>query len=457
MPEIAPQSGPQEAFLGSAADIAIYGGGAGGGKTWALLLEPLRHRSLAEFTAVVFRRNLTQVKNPGGLWDESGKLYAPTGAKARAQALEWQFRSGARVRFGHLEHERTVFDWQGAQIPLLCFDELTHFSRSQFFYMLSRNRSMCGVKPYVRATTNPDADSWVAEFIAWWIDRDSGFPIPERAGKLRWFLRSGDALVWGDSPADLSERFPGIPPKSVTFVPARLEDNPALLAADPSYRANLLALPTVERERLLSGNWRIRPAAGLYFRRGWCEVVEAPPAPLKLVRYWDLAATAKTESNDPDWTVGVKLGRDDNGTYWVLHVERLRGNPGEVEQLLRNTASADGKAVRIGIPQDPGQAGKAQAAYLVRRLDGFAVTAKSESGDKVTRFGPFSAQARAGNIKLVRGAWNEDFLTALEGFPEAAHDDDADAASGAFNLFQFDNGGLIDFYGRMARQTKELG
>jgi len=85
------------------------------------------------------------------------------------------------------------------------------------------------------------------------------------------------------------------------------------------------------------------------------------------------------------------------------------------------------------------------------------VTANSESGDKVTRFGPFSAQARAGNIKLVRGAWNEDFLTALEGFPEAAHDDDADAASGAFNLFQFDNGGLIDFYGRMARQTKELG
>jgi len=458
MTVIEPQHGPQMQFLSSPADIAVYGGGAGGGKTWALLLEPLRHHVTAgEFTAVIFRRNLTQVKNPGGLWDESAKLYAPVGAKARTAALEWQFRSGARVRFGHLEHERTVFDWQGAQIPLLCFDELTHFSRSQFFYMLSRNRGMCGVRPYVRATCNPDADSWVAEFIGWWIDSDTGFPIPERAGVLRWFVRAGEVLVWADSAEDLAERHPGIPPKSVTFIPARLADNPALLSADPGYLANLMALPTVERERLLGGNWRIRPAAGMYFRRGWCQIVEALPSDLKLVRYWDLAATAKTDSNDPDWTVGIKLGRDEQGQYWVAQVERFRGGPGEVEQLLKNTASADGKAVRIGIPQDPGQAGKSQAAYLVRQLDGFTVGTRSESGDKITRFGPFSSQARAGNVKILRGGWNEDFLTALEGFPEALHDDDADSCSGAFQMFQFDNGGLIDFYGRMARQIKENG
>ena len=169
MAVLEPQAGPQEMFLKSPADIAIYGGGAGGGKSWALLLEPLRHSGREDFATVIFRRTLTQVKNPGGLWDESAKLYAPLGGKAKTQSLEWQFPSGARVRFGHLEHERTVFDWQGAQIPLLCFDELTHFSRTQFFYMLSRNRSLSGVRPYVRATTNPDADSWVAEFIGWWI------------------------------------------------------------------------------------------------------------------------------------------------------------------------------------------------------------------------------------------------------------------------------------------------
>jgi hypothetical protein len=80
-----------------------------------------------------------------------------------------------------------VHAWKGAQITLICFDELTHFSAHQFFYMVSRNRSTCGVRPYIRATCNPDADSWVADFLSWWIDPESGHPIRERAGVLRYF------------------------------------------------------------------------------------------------------------------------------------------------------------------------------------------------------------------------------------------------------------------------------
>jgi predicted phage terminase large subunit-like protein len=454
--KVTPQSGPQTRFLKSSADIAIYGGGAGGGKTWALLLEAMRHRLVADFRAVVFRRNLVQVKNPGGLWDESVKLYGPAGAKPRIQTMEWRFPSGARIKFAHLEHENTVLDWQGAQVPLICFDELTHFSRAQFFYMLSRNRSVCGVKPYVRATCNPDSESWVADFIAWWIDAKTGLPIPERAGVPRWFVRVGDSLVWADRSRALYDVAPDIAPKSVTFVPARLDDNPALVEADPGYRANLLALPTVERERLLSGNWKIRPAGGLYFQRLWCEIVDAAPAGLKCVRYWDLAATPKRADNDPDWSVGVKLGRDENGFYFLLDAIRFRDGPGEVERIVKATAAQDGKTVKIGLPQDPGQAGKMQAAYFIRQLAGYDVTAHPESGDKVTRFGPFSAQTRAGNVRIVRGAWNEDFLAALEGFPDGAHDDDADAASGAFQMFQTDTSGLIDFYGRLAQRAHPI-
>ena len=450
-----PQPGPQKKFLTSAADIAIYGGGAGGGKTWALLLEPLRHRANPKFRAVIFRRNLVQVTNPGGLWDESGRLYAPAGARPRIQSREWKFRSGARVKFAHLEHESTVYAWQGSQIPLICFDELTHFSRGQFFYMLSRNRSLSGIRPYVRATCNPDADSWVAQLIAWWIDK-TGFPIQERAGKLRWFVRIGDALEWADTREELDARHPGVPPKSLTFVPARLEDNPALCAADPGYRANLMALPTVERERLLGGNWKIRPAAGLYFARGWCPIVDAAPAEMKFVRYWDLAATPRTESNDPDWTVGVKLGRADNGTYCVADVVRLQGGVHEVERRIVNTAAADGKSVRIGLPQDPGAAGKLLAGYFVRALDGFSVSVARESGDKITRFGPFSAQAQAGNVTIRRGVWNEDFLASLESFPDAKHDDDADAASGAFAMFHSATDGLIDWFARQARDSEDI-
>jgi predicted phage terminase large subunit-like protein len=402
-------------------------------------MEPLRHVSNPNFGAVFFRRTTVQVRNEGGLWDESANLYPLIGGAPKEHVLEWAFPAGGTVSFNHLEHDKTVYNWQGSQIPLICFDELTHFSEKQFWYMVSRNRSMCGVKPYIRATCNPDADSWVATFISWWINQDTGLPILERAGKLRWFVRIGDTLIWADEPSELAEYIDPIggkpiPPKSVTFVPAKLTDNLALMAADPGYLANLMAQPTVERERLLGGNWKIRPAAGLYFQRGWCTVVDAIPIGCETVRYWDLASTPKTENNDPDWTVGVKMARDFLGFSYICDVVRLRASPMDVERTILNTASADGRATRVGLPQDPGQAGKAQVAYLTRQLAGYTVSSERESGDKPTRFGPFSSQAQAGNIRILRQAYQEPFLTSLEGFPEAAHDDDADACSGAFDL-----------------------
>lgn len=267
---IAPQAGPQEAFLSTPADIAIFGGAAGGGKTWALLMEPLRHISNSHFGAVVFRRTNVQIRNEGGLWDESIRLYPDAGAKPHEYDLWWKFPSGSSVSFAHLEHDKNALHWQGSQIPLLCFDELTHFSAYQFWYMVSRNRSTCGVKPYIRATCNPDCDSWVAEFLEWWINPDTGYAIPERAGVLRWFVRLGENIVWADSPEDLQQyKNPldgtPIPPKSVTFIPAALTDNKALTSADPGYVANLLALPLVERERLLNGNWKIRLTGQQFF------------------------------------------------------------------------------------------------------------------------------------------------------------------------------------------------
>jgi len=454
--QIRPQPGPQLQFLSSAADIAVYGGAAGGGKTWALLMEPLRHIENPGFGAVFFRRTTVQVRNEGGLWDESYKLYAEIGGVPRKSALAWRFPSGASVSFRHLEYDKSVYGWQGAQIPLICFDELTHFSERQFWYLVSRNRSTCGVRPYVRATCNPDADSWVASFIAWWIDPATGLPIPERAGVLRWFVRIGDALVWADRREDLADhldpmgRSP-IPPKSLTFVPAKLTDNAALMAADPGYLANLMAQPTVERERLLLGNWKVRPAAGLYFQRGWCKLVDAAPVELDVVRGWDLAATPKTEHNDPDWTCGTKIGRDRRtGRFIVLHHVRTRDTPAKIQALIKNTASQDGPSVEISLPQDPGQAGKAQIAALTLALEGFVARGTPETGDKLTRFGPFSAQAQAGNVDVLRGLWNEDWFTALEGFPEASHDDDADATARAFNAFlhRLNSQGLLDLVRR---------
>jgi hypothetical protein len=288
MGEIRPQKGPQELFLGSSADIAIYGGAAGGGKSFALQLEALRHCiTVKGFEAVLFRRTLADAKKPGSTWDQTMRLYPLTGADPIEGKMQWNWKGGGRLTINHLEHDKTVLDWQSAEVPLFLWDELTHFTRAQFFYMLSRNRSTIGVRPYIRCGCNPDADSWVAEFIAWWIDQDTGYPIAERSGQIRWFARIGDELQWASDPRELFEKFTSEPdaefakwqageeselmPKSLTFIAAKLDDNPALTKADPGYRANLMALSRVERERLLGGNWKIRPTAGLMFQRArWC-------------------------------------------------------------------------------------------------------------------------------------------------------------------------------------------
>lgn len=433
---IRPQSGPQEAFLASPSDIVIYGGGAGGGKTHALLMECVRHSGVKNFGAVIFRRQSVQITNEGGLWDSAMAMYPLIGARpVKSPTLCFVFPSGAKVTFAHLNQESDVLGWQGAQVPMLAFDELTHFERSQFFYLLSRNRSTCGVKPYVRATCNPDADSWVAEFIVWWIGED-GFPIQERAGQIRWFCRIADQIQWADSPAALVAAH-GIAPedaKSVTFIPALVTDNPALLRADPGYLANLKALGRVERERLLLGNWRIKPAAGLYFPRHNVSILDIPPADvIATCRAWDLAATPPTEASpSPDATAGVLMARTRGGRFVVLHALTLRAGAHKVREAIINTASQDGHRVRIAIPQDPGQAGKDQALGYVSLLAGHNITARRPSRDKITRASPFAAQWQAGNVDIVKGPWNEAFLSELESFPESGHDDQVDAAADAF-------------------------
>ena len=142
---LAPQKGPQEMFLATSADICIYGGAAGGGKTFGLLLEGLRHKANKDFNAVIFRREYTQITAPGGLWDSARKVYRYVkGAfPLKTPKLHWNFPSGASVNFAHLGSDGDCETWQGSQITMIGFDELTHFSEYQFFYMLSRNSSVC--------------------------------------------------------------------------------------------------------------------------------------------------------------------------------------------------------------------------------------------------------------------------------------------------------------------------
>ena len=174
---------------------------------------------------------------------------------------------------------------------------------------------------------------------------------------------------------------------------------------------------------------RPAPRGGGMFKREWFPVVEVAPAGCKWVRGWDLAATA---NDTAAWTAGVKIGRAPDGRFYIADSRRIQGSAADAERLIVNTASQDGVEVAGSLPQDPGQAGKAQSQYLIRQLAGYAYKASPESGDKETRAMPLAAQAEAGNVLLIRGEWNRDFLAELETFPMGKFKDQVDAATRAF-------------------------
>jgi hypothetical protein len=281
--------------LSSPAAWVFYGGEAGGGKSWGLLAEPCRHAADPKFGAVIFRKQGTDITKKGGLWDEALELYLPQGARSRqSPQREFEWPSGARVQFGHLENYSDALSWKSAQITLLEIDQVEEIDRDAFWYITSRLRSRSHVKPYARFSCNPDPDcflvhdgsNWGQGLISWWIDSE-GLAIEERSGLIRWFIRRGDKIHFAEVVFDpdsddsyedaealavsqFEEMFPDAEeeflPISLTFIRARLEDNPMMPHRDV-YRANLAALPLVDRMRLAEGNWKIRPGAGLIMNR----------------------------------------------------------------------------------------------------------------------------------------------------------------------------------------------
>ena len=209
---------------------------------------------------------------------------------------------------------------------------------------------------------------------------------------------------------------------------------------DPDYQyGHLLRQAKAEAEK----NGAMRDWSALYMQNpipgdggvfsGKPPITEVPPVPQRVVRAWDFAATAQVGTRNPDWTVGVKMSRDADGKFTVLDVVRIQGGPDEVERALLATAANDGKYVRISFPQDPGQAGKSQVLYFTRKLAGFPVSSSPETGDKATRAMPFASQWNAGNVTLLKGAWNAAYVEELCGFPGMSKDDQVDASSRAFN------------------------
>lgn len=332
-----PQAGRQSDFQASTADIAIYGGSAGSGKTYGLLLEPLRFFNRSHINAAIFRRHHADLALPGAVWTESQKLYGALGFTPNLTKMQYNFAPHSYLKFAGLQYDNDVYKWQGSQLDFVGFDELTQFTEYQFFYLVARLRSVSGqITPYARCTCNPER-GWVFNLLEWWLDKQTGFPIPERRGKLRYILRIDDVKYWFDdrSQADIFLKAKNlhekIQPLSITFIPATLNDNQILLKNDPTYYAKLAQLPDAEQQKLLYGRWWFKPA-GKLFKVEWFQnyVISPPHWQAKLITT-DTASSTKTAN---DYTVFQLWGLHEGKVYLI---EQIRGQMTASDQLRRLT------------------------------------------------------------------------------------------------------------------------
>lgn len=304
-------------------------------------------------------------------------------------------------------------------------------------YMLSRLRSNADMQSFVKATCNPEPKEaeggWLHEFLDDYYLDEYGYPIPERSGVIRWFISDDNGnLAWGATKEDLQAEY-GLDcdPMSFTFISAQIYDNKVLCVNQPAYISALKNLGRVERERLLYGGWNVSPKGSGYFLREWADFVEPREVPkrLRTIRCHDLASSVKSEINsDPDYSASVKLSYCEDGYFYVEHAHDYRARPAGVSQEIMRRAENDGKGCPVGLPQDVGQAGVVAFQHYARplTLKGYKVKKMKTRKGKIERFSGFSNAAENGMVRIVRGDWNDRYISQLENFDpdrKRQHDD----------------------------------
>lgn len=436
-------------------DILLCGGGAGGGKSHTCLTKSLKYINDPKARVMIVRRSYPMLKLSGGLWDESKSIYRHFGGVPKVQTLTWVFRNGATIQFAAIPDD--LSEWQGLQATNILVDEAAEFTQEEILFLMSRLRG-AGYKGHLNMTMtcNPSRESFLYEWVKYSLNEADGIPLPGTENIKRYFINVGGTLHWANSvdklweehgkPLGLVRGKPGAKgvtflPLSFRFIPLTVYDNPILVKNNPQYLANLLSQPRVNQLRYLHGSWTARAEGSGYFRREWVEIVDYPPVnPIARVRSWDLAASVPSETNkDPDWTAGVKMSRDKFGSYYIEDVNRFRKLADGVIKEIISTAEHDGDDTQVTIPRDAGAGGKTANAFQLRTLAEHGIAAKSvvmsgHSG-KIQRFNPFCTLAESRSVKLVKGDWNEAYLTELELFEGSRNqkDDQVDATSDAFN------------------------
>jgi hypothetical protein len=245
-----PNPGPQTEFLAAPEQEILYGGSAGGGKSYALLADPMRYFDHPSFAGIIFRRTNDELREL--IW-KSQELYpqAFPGAKWQERKSQWVFPNGGRLWLTYLERDEDVLRYQGQSFSYIAFDEITQYPTSfPWDYMRSRLRTTAPDLPvYQRATSNPGGPghSWVKKMF---VD-----PAPAGQPYTATNIETGQPMVYPDN-----HEKAGQPLFQRRFIPASLYDNP-YLTQDTSYEASLLSLPEMQRRQLLEGDWTIAEGA----------------------------------------------------------------------------------------------------------------------------------------------------------------------------------------------------
>lgn len=432
----------QHLALFSTADIVIFGGGNGGGKSFTLRALPLLPEYLGTpgCRTVIFAESNPKLEQADGMVQECMTMYAswhPNGRdgykKTPVKRWTWPIYNKFKVQIGEATIDLSFVgepgQWDGMQAAIIGVDQVEQITWAQFDSITGRNRTMTGARARTFATANPPAegkDHWLTQLLSsgGFID-GKGWAVPEMEGRVRFYALVNDEFVFADSVAELSgmgvlvkdRDGVEIPPKSLTFVQALVDDHPIKEFRD-AYKRELAAKGEIERARRLRGNWHATDEAGKYFRREWFQIVPAyrPSHMVMEVRTWD-AAWSKSETADA--TVGLRMAQEPDNYLTFRDMLRFRGSPFHVARAIKMVAELDGPDVVIRLPFDAGRAGFDQtelARWL--RARGYRVVLTRDVGDKLTRSKAYQERCEGREVRLatthlsagIAEALTEDFI-----------------------------------------------
>ena len=465
-----PQEGPQTKFSQIKDDVyaVLYGGGAGGGKSYSLVLDPLKYIDCPKFKAIIVRKTMRQIDLE--LWPLAVDMYMPfliyhTGpnkgkfkGKARIGIKDHKitFPSGATVIFSYLDDSSVVELYQGVAITAFYADELTHYSEYAINYVRTRLRSTGKYKAFFRASLNPDPNHFVLKYLDRYINEE-GFAIKEYSGKMAYFVFDKGQIITSWDYNELKELYPDKNPQNYTFIPSSLSDNKYL---GQDYADALAANDTANYEMLLRGNWKYKPPTNGFWTRDVLKVVDQEPVGCTYFRCYDKASSkpasegGDSKQKDPDYTCSIMGAKDKEGNLYLLgsytrdaeerQRARFREHAGQRDQLIEYQALKDGVDVIQYMPVDPGQAGKVEYQESAKRLQNLGFVVKPDPNptnkSKKTRFMPFCSACFNGQVYFVKNTFDKDvwdyMLLELENFDgdknSGYHDDLVDVISMAY-------------------------